>query len=124
MKFGVILERLKNGKCRASRKAWTGKNLFIYMEKMRVIPAAKVREPQKTWLGNGKELKTGAHLNLFSNGVITVGFNVPTADQMVDDWELWVNCSTCKTPLILSDRACSIDFICPKCQKVAEKKKK
>jgi hypothetical protein len=117
MKFGNIIEKIKNGKIRAMRKAWQGKNLFIYMEIGRTIPAIKLREPQKGWLG-GKDLKTSPHIVLMNNGTVIPGYVVPMADLMADDWELIIPCLVCRlNPITVSDPAGYKDLVCGKCKK-------
>jgi len=86
MKFGEVIEILSDGKHRAYRKGWHGKNMFIYIEGGKIIPYDKLREPQKSWLG--KDMEVAPHFNLYVDNVVVTGWLASQTDMLADDWKI------------------------------------
>jgi len=87
VKFGQIVEALRDGMHRAARAGWNGKDMWIYVEQGKTIPYDSLREPQKSWLGD--DMRILPHFNIRNaKGRIVVGWVASQEDILAEDWEL------------------------------------
>lgn len=99
MKFGEVLESVKEGKL-AARKGWNGKGMFIFMRPADTLTADfivnKVKslpDALKRWVSEhhneNDEIKFGAYLCLkAADGSIANGWLPSQTDMQAEDWEI------------------------------------
>ena len=90
MKWNEVLIELLAGKV-ARRKEWEW-GTYIYVSGNYEIPVDKLTHPilKETVKKVNKDIGTiniYPHIDLFIQGDIEVGYNLPTKDILADDWE-------------------------------------
>ncbi len=85
LSFGEVIEEIRDGTKRATRKGWNGKNMFIYIEVGKHIPQERLREPQSKWFDDG--LHVLSHFNMkTADGKLVVGWLASQTDMLSKDW--------------------------------------
>lgn len=104
MDFGDAIRALKRGK-KVTRRGWNGRGMFLYLKPATMVKAEWCHDPELKALceANGGELLALGTICMYTHdstgrNAILTGWLASQSDMLLEDWEIYKESNTDKSP--------------------------